>query len=237
VAPPLLRHPQEVVGLRQRVDAAQPEDQPEIFERDRRRKLGIVDRRADAGIDDARLRAVSGPEVPGLGHGGYGYRGEIGHQLGILATNRLRHRGVGGADHGAPVFLIPQPLIFGRHQLVADDAAIYGPVARRVAGVDHLFRGGRVEVGRGLGAQSKNPVARGRYRQGSPDLAGHLDGVVGTGGDTLAATDTRVVDDPHGLTVDRHRRRGAHPDARETRDTGRSVDSELQRPNRLEREG
>ena len=195
VPPPLLRHPLEEGRLVQHVHAPDPEDLVQVAEGDRRVELGTADRGTDAGVGDFEARPVLRSQISGLRHRRNRHRGQVGNQLGELEPDRVHHHRIGGADQGAPRLLFPELKIFRGNEFVANDAPGDGPEAGGVARVDHLLRRGRIEVRHRLRAQDQHAVALGGDGKSPPNLAVYLDGPVGTGRQTLAAADARIVVD------------------------------------------
>jgi hypothetical protein len=145
----------------------------------------------------------------------------------------LHHHRVGGADQGAPRLFFPELKVFGGNEFVADDAPGHRAEPGLVAGVDHLLRGGRIEVGDRLGAENEDAVAAGRDGKSPSDFAVYLDCVVGTCGEALPAADAAFVFDfdQHRL-IHRHRDGvgGADADTSQARDTELGINDEIQRP-------
>ena len=115
--------------------------------------------------------------------------------------------------------MVPQqPLVLGRHQLVAQHPAMHRAETRLVGRVHHLLRHEREEMHAGFDRENQGGVAPGGARQGLLQIARRLDRVVGAGRDADAAADARLVHDPHTGPVHRHRLDGTNPCAGETAD-------------------
>ena len=229
MAPALLRHPSKHQGLGVERYPPGPKQFVQVAEGDGRVDLRRPDRGGEPRVHHLEPVRVSRPEIAGLGHRGRRHRRQIGDQLGILGPHRLDHHRVGRPDHGAPGLLPPQPEILRGHQLVPNHPARHHPEPGRITGVDHLLRGGRIEMGRALGVDNDRPGTLGRNRHGLAQLAADVDRVVGTLGNTEAAVNTDLLHDPNPRRVRCHGDciRRAHPHARQAGDAAIVVNDEF----------
>ena len=163
-------------------------------------------RGTDPRIHDGERVTMRHPQESSLGGTGGGHRRQIRHQLGIMGGYRGHDHRIGGANQGPPVGIFPQPEVFLRHQLVTHDAARNEPEAGLITGVDHLLRGGGMEVRHRLGRQDQRTLPRLDNRQRQLHRTGGRDGVVRAGRNAFTATDAVLLDDLHHARLRRQAR-------------------------------
>ena len=191
------RDPREGPRQRLRANLAQGEQLLQVGEREHGIEFTGQPHGAHSDIDHRQSLPVQTTQESSLRSVGIGDRGQVGHQFRVVNRNGSHHHRVGRADQGPPVGILPEPLILGRHQLVAQDAARDQAETGFVAGVNQLVGRRGMEMGRRLGRQDEGPGPRLGDRQGVVDGpgTGRSIGQVGTCREALAATNAVLLDD------------------------------------------
>ncbi len=230
VAPGLRRQPGEGHRHLLRSHLAQRKELLQVAERHHRVQLVDPARCPGPHIDDRQLRPQQMTQESRLCHAGIGHRRQVGHQLRVMGRDRRHHHRVGAPDQGAPVGVLPLPLVLLGYQLVAHDSPGDMPESGLIAGIDQLFWCCRMEPRRRLGRQDQRPGPRLGNRHRTFNRPRGRDRLVGAGGNALAAADAVLLHHLHDPRLRRQRDgvRGAHPDTREARDATRWINGELQ---------